>query len=160
MNGILSDWHIFTSAFGFLGTFVASVVGLLKYNSLLKNRLEVKKYNLANATERLKAEYSATVISNLQSAIASILPAIAEHTRSIQEANKAVKVVGETVALAQMANVEAKRSLSALLLQHEDFVTRMSSVQKGGELIGDRLKNIETYVEELKSGNIFVKTKT
>ncbi len=160
MNSLLSDWHIFTSAFGFLGTCVASIVGLLKYNSLLHNRLEVKKYNLSTATERLKAEYSATVISNLQSAIASILPAIAEHTRSIQAANEAVKIVGQTVALAQIANKESRTIMSGLLLQHEDFMTRMSSVQKGGELVVERLKSIETTVEELKSGNIFVKTKT
>ncbi len=156
----LDDWHLFTAAFSFLGTCVASIIGLLKYNSLLKNRLEVKKYNLDTAKERLRAEYSATVVSDLQRSIASILPSLAEHTRAIQESNVAINVVRETIAIAQMANIEAKKILTNLITQHEDFVNRMTNVQKGGELVLERLKGIETTVEELKSGNLFVRTKT
>jgi hypothetical protein len=138
---------------------VASIVGLLKYNSLLKNRLQIKKAQLENTTEKLRAEYTATILANLQKTIASILPSIAEHNRAIQESNLAIKVVSETVALAQVANIEAKKIINSLLKQHEEFLTRMAHVQQGGELVISRLSKIETVVEELKSGNIFVRTK-
>lgn len=146
-------------AFGFLGTFAVSVMGLLKYSALLKNRLQIKQANLAQSTERLRAEYNATIIAELQKAIASILPALAEHNRAIEASNHAIKVVTETVAMAQIANTESKRIISTLMKQHEDFTERMTKVQKGGDYLLSRLQNVETTVEELKSGNIFVRTK-
>jgi hypothetical protein len=51
--------------------------------------------------------------------------------------------------------------MSELNLQYEGFQSRMNQVNKGAELVMDKIKSIETEIVELKkgSGNVFVTQK-
>ena len=60
--------------------------------------------------------------------------------------------------LAKEANLEID-IMEILHNYYEEFKTQITRVQAGGSLIKDRLDKIESEVLQMKSGNVYVRTK-
>jgi predicted nucleic acid-binding Zn-ribbon protein len=112
------------------------------------------KADAESGSEKIKSDYAVQTVTAIKGVVDSLLPVIERHESTLLKIDSSIK---DLTAIHQKTD----QMMSELNLQYEGFQSRMNQVNKGAELVMDKIKSIETEIVELKkgSGNVFVTQK-
>jgi hypothetical protein len=114
------------------------------YFKYAEKRME-KQAELDSSVEKVKLDTAIQITTSLKGVVDSIIPIVHQHGEDIGE----LKIIHE----------KTNTMMSELSLQYESFQHNVAALNQGTTMALSRIKGIETEIIEMKSGNIFVRTK-
>lgn len=149
---IPKNTDFWVALFGFLGTCVGSIRYLLRVGFVYRQRNNTQKATLDMTVEKFKSTEAGKLVLSLKEAVDKIQPLVLEHAKRLESFASSVIEVKQ-VEMNMVALLKDTR------LEYSNLKAKLENVQAGGKEILNKMKTIETEVIEMKSGNIFVRTK-
>ena len=141
-----------TNFWGFLAAIIAAVRWLIRVIFIARHRTNLEKAKLDTSVEHLKTDNAIRLATVLQLTVDQMKPTIAEHS-------KILTGFQHSFDLMLTAETEATRMMKDLKVQYGNFTSEIQKFNAIGDTLLGRMKSIETEVEVLKSGNLWVRTK-
>lgn len=154
------DISFWAGLFSFLGSLIASSKWLIRGYFVSKQKSAQLQAHLDMGLEKFKATEAGKFMVILKESVDQIIPVMESHSKLIADHTSMVATLERSVKTMSLAQEEMREMMKTLKIQYDNFQSRMNSVTVGGEMVMEKLKGIETEVLHLKSGNIFIKTKT
>lgn len=125
----------------------------------LKGENRMKELEAAKEVERLKAEYSATIILQLKATVDGIKPTVDLLTEQVTSLHRGVSHVGEGQRMLGQIFKNTNAAVDELNTVVKDFQSQFAAQIKVRAETVESIEKIKTRIERLEKGNIFVRTK-
>lgn len=148
----LKDPRFWGPMFGFLTALMGFVRWLLRVAFVYRQKADLNKAHLDSSVEKMKTDNAIRLATTLKETIDKMKPTIEQHSIVLEGFKHSFDLM---IAI----EADATKMMKDLKVQYGNFTSEIMKFSAIGDGLLGRMKNIETEVEILKSGNLFIRTK-
>ena len=141
-----------TNFWGFLAAVLAGARWIIRVIYISRHKTNIEKAKLDTSVENMKTNNAIRLAEVLQLTVDQMKPTIAEHSRLLGGFQHSFDLM-------LTAETEATRMMKELKVQYGNFTSEIQKFTSIGDSLLGRIKGIETEVEVLKNGFLFIRNK-